>query len=90
MRNEPILSFAGIYDTWRNPENGELVTTYSIITTEANRMMRYIHNTNFRMPVILTPGDEERWLAPDLTETEIGAMLRPLRSGRHEGLRYRA
>ncbi len=80
VKDEPILSFAGIFDTWRNPENGELVQTYSIITTEANPMMRYIHNTNFRMPVILHPEQEADWLNPALTETGIGAMLRPFDS----------
>lgn len=80
VKDEPILSFAGIYDTWRNPENGELVHTYSIITTEANKLMRYVHNTNFRMPVILPSEQEARWLDPGMGEMEIEQMLRPFDS----------
>ncbi len=44
-----IIAFAGLFDCWHNKELDEYVGTYSIITTGANEMMRYIHNTNFRM-----------------------------------------
>lgn len=53
LKQEGIFSFAGIYDTWHNPVTDEQLHTFSILTTDANPMMRYIHNTNFRMPVIL-------------------------------------
>lgn len=75
--NTPVLAFAGIYDRWHNREMDEWVCTYSIITTQANPLMRYIHNTNFRMPVILHPEDEQRWLDPDLTQQQIADLLRP-------------
>ena len=69
-----MFGFAGLYDTWRDPEGGEL-TTCSIITTEPNMVVAPIHN---RMPVILLPEDEERWLDPDMTEpAEIVRLLRP-------------
>ncbi|MFV0327105.1 MAG: SOS response-associated peptidase family protein, partial [Bacteroides xylanisolvens] len=51
--------------------------TFAIITTESNPLTSYIHNTNFRMPVILSKGDEERWLAPDLSKDEITSLLKP-------------
>ena len=73
----PIIAFAGIFDCWHNKELDEYVGTYSIITTGANEMMRYIHNTNFRMPVILRPKDEQRWLDPELSEKEIMGLLKP-------------
>ena len=34
---------------------------YTIITTEPNELTAPIHN---RMPVILAPTDDERWMAP--------------------------
>ena len=51
--------------------------------------MHYIHNTNFRMPVILQQEDEERWLNPDLDEQQIKHFLRPYDSNemRGEGVR---
>ncbi len=33
-----------------------------MITTEANPLMAEIHNTKKRMPVILTPQNENDWL----------------------------
>lgn len=77
VQNYPIIAFAGIYDCWHNKELDEYVGTYSIITTGANEMMRYIHNTNFRMPVILHPEDEQRWLNAELSEQEIAGLLKP-------------
>ncbi len=69
-----LVGFAGLYDMWRDPQGGEL-TTCTIITTEPNELMAPIHN---RMPVMLLPDDEERWLNPDMTEPdEILRLLRP-------------
>jgi len=66
LKEQPILSFAGPYSQWRDPE-GTVIGTYTIITTEPNTLMAPIHN---RMPVILTKEGEEEWLNPDETETE--------------------
>jgi len=43
--NDHLFAFAGLWDI----NNG--VKTYSIITTEAQGIMREIHNTKLRMPV---------------------------------------
>src|SRR5215471_1902475 len=51
-----VLSFAGLWDRWRNPEIGEPVTSCTIIVTDANELTRPIHN---RMPVILDKADFE-------------------------------
>ena len=77
VKDVPIISYAGIWDSWCNPETGEVVHTYSIVTTEANELMRRIHNTNFRMPVILAPAEEARWLDAALTQSEIEALMQP-------------
>ncbi len=75
VRDRPIAALAGIYDCWRNEATDETVATYSIITTPADETMRYLHNTGMRMPLILRPEDEERWLDPRLTEAEIAAFF---------------
>lgn len=77
VENEEILAFAGIYDVWHNEVTNEEVYTYSIITTRANKMMSYIHNTNCRMPVILCREAEQMWLDPGLTQGQIEDLLRP-------------
>lgn len=77
VRDEAIFSMAGIYADWRDPRNGQAVYTFSIITTQANRLMSYIHNTNFRMPVLLHKEDEEIWLFPELKDKDITELLKP-------------
>lgn len=59
--DEPF-AFAGIFSEWTDKTTGEILNTYSIVTTEANPLMAEIHNTKKRMPVILTPSNENLWL----------------------------
>lgn len=42
---QEIFAFAGFYSTWRNPQSGKEITSYTIATTEANELMAEIHNT---------------------------------------------
>ena len=58
---EPF-ALAGIWSEWVDKETGEMIPTYSIVTTAANELMSEIHNTKKRMPVILTPQNERDWL----------------------------
>jgi len=62
LPDEEIFSFAGLYSSWTNPVTGEIYNTYTLLTTQANELMSEIHNANNRMPVILKPEDESRWL----------------------------
>jgi putative SOS response-associated peptidase YedK len=71
------FALAGIWDSWLNKSTGEILTTFSIITTEANPLLERIHNTRKRMPVILPRDDERAWLVPGLGDRELAAMLRP-------------
>ncbi len=57
-----IFCIAGIYSDWFDTSTNQTIRTYSIITTEANEQMKYIHNTKMRMPVILNQKDEVNWL----------------------------
>lgn len=61
-KDQEIFAFAGIYSTWVNPENDQLVNSYSIFTTEANKLMSSIHNNKKRMPVVLRKDDRKNWL----------------------------
>jgi putative SOS response-associated peptidase YedK len=62
-----VLSFAGLWDRWKNPETGERITSCTIIVTDANELTRPIHD---RMPVVLDKADLRSWL-----RGEIGAEL---------------
>jgi putative SOS response-associated peptidase YedK len=56
-----IFSLAGLWSHWINPLNGEMVKTFTIVTTEANATMSTIAK-NLRMPIMLKKEDEQRWL----------------------------
>src|SRR5262249_12031626 len=59
VRNGALIAFAGLWERW-TPETGDPVFTFTIITTEASRLVREVHD---RMPVIIGPADHQRWLA---------------------------
>lgn len=61
--DQEVFGFAGIYSTWANPQNGRLIQSYSIFTTEANDLMSEIHNIKKRMPVTLRKQDHNSWLS---------------------------
>jgi putative SOS response-associated peptidase YedK len=58
------FSFAGLWDTWSN--NGEQISTCTIITTTPNAVMKELHH---RMPVIFDEEGEKAWLDEKLTDT---------------------
>jgi putative SOS response-associated peptidase YedK len=61
-KNQEVFAFAGIYSNWNNPVTGEIVNSYSIVTTTANELMSEIHNNKKRMPVVLRKQDVQSWL----------------------------
>jgi putative SOS response-associated peptidase YedK len=73
-----LFSFAGLHDAWENPETGEQWHTFTIITTEANKLVRNIHD---RMPVILRKDLERLWIAPDLSDAQVNSLLKPYDAG---------
>ncbi|MFZ4725532.1 MAG: SOS response-associated peptidase [Paludibacter sp.] len=72
-----IFSLASIYDTWIDRNTGEIKNTFSIITTPANSLMEKIHNLKKRMPLILSPEDETKWLDADLNSDQIKKLIKP-------------
>ena len=65
-KDDELFAFAGLYDTWRDPD-GKDIHSYTIITTTPNDTVGTVHD---RMPVILTKEHEKLWLDPDITEPE--------------------
>ena len=68
LRTGEPFAFAGLWESWTSPE-GETTHSCAIVTTEANDLMRTIHD---RMPVILRPEDEAAWL--DHTNEDAAAL----------------
>jgi len=87
LRDEAIFSFGGIAERWRNPSTGETVQTFSVLTTDANPLCATIHNGGknpYRMPVIISREQEERWLDRSLKASEIKEFFIPYEVDRME------
>ena len=67
------FAFAGLWSTWRNPEGGQPVETFTILTTDANDLLRPLHN---RMPVIVDEHDYDGVNESILLDLEIGGVDR--------------
>ena len=59
MADRAPFTLAGLWENWKDPDSGEWVRTFTIITTDANELVATIHD---RMPVVIAPQDRERWL----------------------------
>jgi putative SOS response-associated peptidase YedK len=79
LKSEDTFSFAGLWDEWTDKSSGEVLHTYAIITTEANDLVKPIHD---RMPVILSPEAEELWLDEHESQEDLLSLLRPYEAGK--------
>ncbi|MCX6249642.1 MAG: SOS response-associated peptidase [Bacteroidetes bacterium] len=66
------FAMAGIWDKWISAD-GEIIHSFSIITTVPNSLMEKIHD---RMPVILQEVDEQKWLGTP-GEEKLVELLKP-------------
>jgi len=74
LKDGQSFAFAGLWDEWHDPE-GEVIESCAVLTTDANELMRPIHN---RMPVILPREEYGQWLDPSLQDQEaLQRLLRP-------------
>ncbi len=70
---QPVV-FAGLWEDWHY--QGEHLRSFTILTTEANDLMRPIHD---RLPVILRPADWDRWLDLQIqTREKLNDLFRPV------------
>jgi putative SOS response-associated peptidase YedK len=82
VKDEDIISLAGLWDEWVESTTGEIFSTFTIVTTEANELMARIHNSKKRMPVILDRNVEEKWLDISLEKTEVLNLIASCQSER--------
>jgi putative SOS response-associated peptidase YedK len=73
MRDGRPFAFAGLWERWHGGE-GEPVETCALLTTEANALVRPVHD---RMPIIVAPGDCGAWLDPLTPPDQLHALLYP-------------
>ena len=69
-----MISFAGLWDEWKDRTSGETVKSCTMIITGPNAVVAEVHD---RMPVVLEPHQFTPWL-----ENEAGPeILRPTGDG---------
>lgn len=67
LKEEQLFGFAGLWDSWKG-EDGSVIESCTILTTEANEVLAPVHN---RMPVILHQDDYDLWLDEDERKQEL-------------------
>ena len=60
MADGSPLTIAGLWDEWKDIETRQPLMSCTMLITNANDLASKIHD---RMPVLLQPGDFDRWLA---------------------------
>ncbi|MFM7216637.1 MAG: SOS response-associated peptidase [Bacteroidota bacterium] len=74
LRSGRPFAMAGIWDTWLNPENGEQVHSFAIVTAPPNSLLQQL--PHHRSPVVLRRSDEARWLRAEHLN-EVTELLEP-------------
>jgi putative SOS response-associated peptidase YedK len=78
-KNKKRMLIGAIKDSWTNKSTGEILDSFSIVTTPGNTLLRTIHNNpkleGPRMPLILNEEDSTQWLNGN--SNEAIALLKP-------------
>lgn len=77
FRDKQLRSMAGLYARWKENESGEYYYSYTVLTTEANSILEYVHNNKKRMPVFIAKEDEQAWLNMDLSVKDVRELCHP-------------
>ncbi len=74
VRQEQPFAMEGIWESWQQNDSHKPLHTFSIITTEANTLVKNIHD---RMPVILPEEKMAHWLSDSLSARDAFNLLKP-------------
>lgn len=78
LKETEVFGFAGLWEEWLDKTTGDLLETCTIITTEANEVLKPVHD---RMPVILKAEDYDQWLDQKVKDTDkLQKLLVPYRA----------
>ena len=80
LKSDEPFALGGIWETWKH--DGEVRHTVSVVTTDANGIMTYIHNNpkaseTPRMPFIVPLDLEEAWLNPEAQPDGLSQLIGP-------------
>jgi putative SOS response-associated peptidase YedK len=69
------FAFAGLWERWKDPADGSMLESCTIVTTDASASIRRIHD---RMPCVLPEAEWDRWIDTAYADTEqLSRLLVP-------------
>src|SRR5712692_6037792 len=75
MKDRSLFGFAGLWERWTDKASGEVVRSFTIITTTPNEVCAPVHD---RMPVVVEPANYGRWLGEEVVDpVRLLMMLKP-------------
>ncbi len=77
MKDQKIAALAGLFSWWEDPDRGEVIKSFCIVTTAANPLMAAIHNSQKRMPLILPSTTEKEWIRENARPGELRRLMLP-------------
>ena len=70
-----LFALAGLWERWRDPRDGSILRSFTIVTGEPNALLEPIHD---RMPIILPKSAWPLWLGEtEASSGELFGLLRP-------------
>jgi putative SOS response-associated peptidase YedK len=76
LAGAPLFALGGLWERWHSPD-GEVMQTFTIVTTDASDAIRPYHE---RMPLVISRADYEEWLS----SPNPGALMQPFDQGAFE------
>ena len=71
---QPGMLLAGIWDRWKNPDSGEWLLSFAVLTTAASEGLKFVHD---RQPVMLSLAGARRWLAAGTLPEDLETLMAP-------------
>ena len=75
-KDETVFYLGCVYNSWTDLSSDEIKDTFSIVTTEANPMMEFIHNSKKRMPLILSKDDIPAWIDANSSVENVKHLMK--------------
>ncbi len=61
-KDRSVLAMAGLYEFWKQPDTGEWIASFTVLTTTAEDSVGHLHE---RMPLLVEPDAYAEWLDPE-------------------------
>lgn len=63
LPGDELFALGGLWSEYTDPQAGEIMRTFTVLTTKANALLSEIHNSKKRMPLGFNPQNGLAWLS---------------------------